>query len=319
MASHVSVVIVNWNGCHLLEECFQALAAQTYRDFEVIVVDNGSRDGSVEWLVAHAPEVKLICNQANLGFAAANNQGMRLARASLIAVLNNDAAPEPDWLQMLVQAAEREPGAGMFASQILLREPASTVDSLGIEVDRAGLAWNRGWGLPVTDRVVNVPGEVFGPSGAAALYRRAMLDEIGLFDEELFAYYEDVDLAWRAQWAGWRCQYVPQAVVHHTHSATARRGSSFKRRLLSRNKWWVIAKDYPFAHLWPYVPLMIAIDLVALIVSLVSERNLSALHGRREALRRWRWFRHKRHAILKKPRPELKWRVVLSPVHLRRR
>jgi hypothetical protein len=211
-----------------------ALAAQTSRDFEVIVVDNGSQDGSVEWLDAHAPNVRLVRNQANLGFAMANNQGIRASSAPLVAALNNDALPEPEWLETLVSAAEQAPEAGMFASKILLRESDGRMDSAGIEVDRAGIAWNRRWGehdLGEESTCV----EVFGPSAAAAVHRRAILDHIGLFDEDYFIYYEDVDLAWRAQWAGWRCVYVPQAVVHHEHSATTVRGSPFKNYLLGRN------------------------------------------------------------------------------------
>jgi GT2 family glycosyltransferase len=294
MSPHVSIVVLNWNGRHLLAECLSALRAQTWRDFEIIVVDNGSQDGSLEWLAATAPDIQVIRNDMNLGFATANNQGIHAARAPLIAVLNNDALPEPDWLQVLVDVATREPGVGMFASRILLREPAGTIDSLGIEVDRAGMAWNRAWGRRATDRLVEQPSEVFGPSGAAAVYRREMLDQIGLFDDEFFIYYEDVDLAWRAQWRGWRCLYVPQAIVLHAHSATTKRGSPFKRRLLSRNKWWAIAKNYPFDRMWLYVPVMLAIDLGSLLSSLVLERNFSSVQGRWEALRGWRRMWRKR-------------------------
>ncbi len=318
MSPRISIVVLNWNGRPLLAECLSALRAQTLRDFEIIVVDNGSQDGSPEWLAANASEVSVIRNEVNLGFALANNQGIRAARAPLIAVLNNDALPEPDWLQVLVETAERETWAGMFASRILLREPAGKLDSLGIEVDRAGLAWNRAWGRPSTDPLVSQPTEVFGPSGAAAVYRRAMLDQVGLFDEEFFIYYEDVDLAWRAQRAGWRCLYVPQAIVHHAHSATTRRGSPFKRRLLSRNKWWAIARNYPFGQLWFYVPVMLVIDLGAMIMSLVSERNLSALRGRWEALQGWRTMWRKRQTLQDTVAPRLKWRQILTPINLAR-
>ncbi len=318
MSPRISIIVLNWNGRDMLAECLSALRAQTLRDFEIIVVDNGSRDGSPEWLAANAPEVSVIRNSANLGFATANNQGIRAARAPLIAVLNNDALPEPDWLQVLVEAAERETWAGMFASRILLRQPVGMIDSLGIEVDRAGFAWNRAWGRYSTDPLISQPIEVFGPSGAAAVYRRAMLDQIGLFDEEFFIYYEDVDLAWRAQWAGWRCLYVPQAIVQHVHSATTKRGSPFKRRLLSRNKWWAIARNYPFSQLWPYVPAILVLDLMALFSALMLERNLSAVHGRWEALRGWRRMWRKRQDVRLPGAPQLRWRQILAPIHLTR-
>ncbi len=316
MSPHLSVIIPNWNGRQLLTECLAALRAQTFRDFEIIVVDNGSHDGSLEWLLDHAPEVIVIRNEVNLGFAAANNQGFQAARAPLIVALNNDALPEPDWLQVLVETAERETWAGMLACRILRRDPAGVIDSLGIEVDRAGVAWNRAWGRPYTDRLVNTPCEVFGPSGAAALYRRALLDQIGLFDEDLFAYYEDVDLAWRAQWAGWRCLYVPGAVVHHVHSATSKLGSPFKARLLGRNKWWVIAKNYPFASLWYYLPAMLLLDLGAALVTSIRGRHVAALQGRWAALRGWGKIWRKRSQFQYPARPAIAWRQRLVAVQL---
>jgi len=312
MTPQVSIVILNWNGRHLLPACLSALDAQTFRDFEVIVVDNGSHDGSLEWLAAQYPSVRLITNATNLGFATANNQGMRASQAPFVMLLNNDAYLAPDCLQKLVEAANRATWAGMFACKILQHEAPDRMDSAGIEVDRAGMAWNRGWDEASAQHVQAL--EVFGPSAAAALYRRAMLDQIGLLDDDFFIYYEDVDLAWRAQRAGWRCLYVPEAVVEHVHSATTRRGSPFKRRLLSRNKWWAIAKNYPFAQLWPYVPAMLLIDLAALAVSLIGERNLSALQGRWEALRGWRRMRHKRLQLARADSSE--WWRALSAIRL---
>jgi GT2 family glycosyltransferase len=318
MSPHASVIIPNWNGHSLLTECLAALRAQTFRDFEIIVVDNGSRDGSVEWLAEQAPDVIVIRNETNLGFAVANNQGFRAARAPLLVALNNDALPEPAWLQVLVETAAREMWAGMLACRIVRRDPAGVIDSLGIEVDRAGVAWNRAWGRPTTDRLVYQPAEVFGPSGAAAVYRRALLDQIGLFDEDLFAYYEDVDLAWRAQRAGARCLYVPDAIVHHLHSATSKQGSAFKTRLLGRNKWWVIAKNYPFASLWYYVPVMLVLDLAAVLLTSIRGRNLAALQGRWAALRGWGQLWRKRAALPPAGRPAIAWRQRLVAVQLAR-
>jgi len=317
MTPQVSVVILNWNGSQLLPACLSALDAQTFRDFEVIVVDNGSSDGSPEWLTAQYPAVRLIQNTTNLGFATANNQGMRAAQAPLIMLLNNDAYLAPDCLQNLFEAADRATWAGMFACKILQHDTSDRMDSAGIEVDRAGLAWNRGWGDLTSQHTQSR--EVFGPSAAAALYRRTMLDQIGLLDDDFFIYYEDVDLAWRAQWVGLRCLYVPEAVVEHVHSATTRRGSPFKRRLLSRNKWWAIAKNYPFSQLWLYVPVMLLIDLVALVMSLIGERNLSALQGRWQAVRGWRRFRHKRLDSAGRGQVKRDWQTVLSPIHWRQR
>jgi hypothetical protein len=151
------------------------------------------------------------------------------------------------------------------------------------------------------------------------VYRREMLDQIGLFDDEFFIYYEDVDLAWRAQWAGWRCLYVPQAIVVHAHSATTKRGSPFKRRLLSRNKWWAIAKNYPFDRMWLYVPVMLVVDLGALLSSLARERNLGAVRGRWEALRGWRRMWRKREAAGRGSEYAIEWRKKLTPLSFHNR
>ena len=312
MISRVAVVIANWNGRHLLPDCLAALATQTFRDFEVIVVDNGSRDDSVKWLTINAPATRIICNSSNLGFATANNQGIRASSAPLIATLNNDAVPDPAWLDRLVEAADHLAWASMFASQIILRDSGGRLDSTGIEVDRAGVAWNRDWKKPGPDRATE-PIEVFGPSAAAALYRRAMLDQIGLFDEDLFAYYEDVDLAWRAQWAGWHCAYVPQALVEHAHSATGGQRSPFKSYYLGRNKWRVIARNYPFAALRRYVPVMVLIDMVAMCGAVWQSRSLDALRGRWAIQREWR-------QIQRPPRGarSIDWRKLLVPIRLSR-
>lgn len=291
------------------------MAAQTFRDFEIVVVDNGSQDGSVEWLEAHVPAARAIRNAANLGFAAANNQGIRASAAPLLATLNNDAWPEPGWLQALVEAADRAGPAGMFASKIVLNGPEARMDSAGIEVDRAGVAWNRRWGERDTAQE-SEPIEVFGPSAAAALYRRSMLDQIGLFDEDLFAYYEDVDLAWRAQWAGWRCLYVPKAQVRHVHSATSGRGSPFKSRLLGRNKWWVIAKNYPFASMARYLPAMLLIDAGAMLLAAAAGRHLGPVRGRWAALRGWRTMWRKRRQVQRHAHRPIAWHTILSPIRL---
>ena len=317
MTPQVTIVILNWNGRHLLPACLSALDTQTFRDFEVVVVDNGSHDGSPEWLAAQYPAVRLIRNATNLGFATANNQGIRASQAPLIMLLNNDAYLAPDCLLQLVETAERAVWAGMFACKILQHDAPDRMDAAGIEVDRAGVAWNRGWGEPAANHTQ--ASEVFGPSAAAALYRRTMLDQIGLLDDDFFIYYEDVDLAWRAQWAGWRCLYVPEAAARHVHSATTGRGSPFKNFLLGRNKWRAILKDYPFAALAAYLPLMIAIDLGAALVGSWRSRNLGPLRGRvavlRDVRRMWRQRREvQRHA----PRA-LMWRKILVPIHLRQR
>jgi GT2 family glycosyltransferase len=308
----VSVIIVNWNGRRWLESCLSALQTQTYEDFEVIVVDNGSTDDSLPWLRNTWAGVQVLAQELNLGFAAANNLAICMAVGHHVIALNNDTRPDPEWIESLVEAAA-DPGVGMVASQIVKWTEPDILDSAGIEVDRAGIAWNRGWAQPSSTAAEAC--EVFGPSAAAALYRREMLDEIGLFDEDFFMYYEDVDIAWRAQRAGWRCRYQPSARVLHWHSATAQKSPQFKTFHIGRNKIWTIFKNYDWPDLLWALPIVVLYDVLAIGYHCIHTRNLAALRGRLSALPAWRRMVGKR-----KPRrkvaplipPRLPWRIALS-------
>jgi GT2 family glycosyltransferase len=273
----VAVVIPNWNGAVLLPACLAALRAQTYPHREVVVVDNGSRDASLA-VLARYPEVRVLRFGRNRGFGAATNAGIRATDAPYVATLNNDAVPAPGWLAALVAAAETDPRIGMCASRMVFAQRPDVLNSCGIALDRTGIAWDLHGGEPVgADRDLAEP---FGPCAGAALYRRALFDQVGLFAERFFAYLEDVDLAWRARRAGWRCRYVPAAVVAHHHSATAGEGSAQKRFLLGRNKVWLLARNYPTAALWRWLPLVVAYDLAAVAYALVVRRETAALRGR---------------------------------------
>ena len=255
---------------------------QTWIDFETIVVDNGSTDGSGEWVSRTYPHVILESLESNHGFAEANNLGIARARAGLIATLNNDACPEPDWLANLVKAADAFPEAGAFGSRVVLDTNPSILDSAGISIDVLGIAWDRGNSEQVgSDKA----GEVFGVSAAAALYRKELLDETGGFDASYFAYLEDVDLAWRARWLGWKSRHVPSACVVHAHSATAGEDSPFKTFYLGRNKVWTIVKSHHGPTLLAYVPLAVLYDLASILPTMLRQRSLAALRGRLAAIR----------------------------------
>lgn len=232
---------------------------------------------------AKYPEIVLVRNVRNLGFAAACNIGIRSSESPLVATLNNDTLPDPRWLEELVKGMESDPTVGMCASKMLFYHLPAMINSTGISLDRAGIAWDRGGGEP-DDPSETAPVEVFGPCAGAALYRRAMLDEIGLFDEDFFAYLEDVDLAWRARLAGWRCLYVPTARVYHVHSATGVEGSPFKSFLLGRNKIVTIVKNYPMPALLLYLPAILLYDLASLPYALMVRGDSSPLKGRISAL-----------------------------------
>jgi GT2 family glycosyltransferase len=242
----VSIVVVTWNGLHLLPACLASLHAQTYPNLEIVVVDNGSTDGSAAWLEQVAStRVHVIQSPVNLGFAGGNNLGIQAGKGQYVALLNNDATAEPGWVEALVAAAEADPGVGMCASKIYLQDGDGVLDSAGgLLLSRDGIGRGRGR-LERDGPEFARSGEALLPSGCAALYRRAMLDEIGLFDADFFAYCEDSDLGLRGRLAGWRCRYVAEAVVFHRYSGTARAYSPFKAFQVERNRLWVVIKCFP--------------------------------------------------------------------------
>lgn len=241
----MTVVVPTLAAPPVLRDCLASLERQSFRDFEVVVVDNSGAGevrsrGWGDWF-------RLIENRTNLGFGAAINQGFRASRAPFLAALNDDAVAAPGWLEALVEAIERRHDAGMCASRVVLAG-AGTLDSAGMLLAADGSSKQRGHGrLP---EEYSREEEVLFASGSAALYRRAMLEEIGLFDEDFFLYCEDTDLGLRARWAGWSCLYVPGAVVEHHYSHTAGRASPLKAYYVERNRLFVVAKNFPACALW---------------------------------------------------------------------
>lgn len=240
----VSVIVLNYNGKSFLEDCVASLSAQTYTSFELLMVDNASTDGSAEYLQErYAGQFRMFFNADNLGFAEGNNVALREAKGELVVFLNNDTRVEPEWLSELVAAAERHPEAGMFASQICSFSQPDILDTVGIVLYPDGMSRGLGRLEPVDDYAE--PAEVFAPSGCAAMFRKEVLDEIGGFDSDFFAYCEDMDLGMRARLAGWTCRYVPSARVYHHYSGTAGKYSPFKAFLVERNHLWVLVKLFP--------------------------------------------------------------------------
>ena len=286
----MSVVVVTWNGLHHLRGCLPPVLAQALPDgagLEVIVVDNASTDGSRAFLAdlaARDRRVRVVLNDRNEGFSAPNNRAFRVARGEFVATLNNDAPPRPGWLAALLEPARADGRVGSVASRMVFAHAPDVIQSAGIAVDRAGMAWDRLLGRPAHTSEC-APVEVFGASAGAALYRWALLDELGGFDARFFMYLEDVDLAWRAQLAGWRAVYAPAAVVHHAHSASAKEGSPLKNWHLGRNKLWTIAKCYPSPGLQRYLPAIVAYDVASLPYTMAARRDASPLLGRLAALR----------------------------------
>lgn len=314
MSASVSIIVVNWNGRHHLQPCLSALFAQTYPNFEVILVDNGSTDGSQAFVQEQFPDVRLIALPENVGFAQGNNVGIRASTADYIATINNDTKVAPNWLTALVETAEANPTVGTCAAKLLFWDQPDMINSAGICLDRAGIAWDRLGGQP-NSTTQTPPMPVFGASGGAALYRRTMLNQIGLFDEDFFAYLEDVDLAWRARLAGWDCLYVDTAVILHHHSATAIEGSPFKNKLLGRNKVWTILKNYPWPLLLRYLPAILLYDLGAVAIALLVRRDVSPLYGRLQAFPKFPAIWRKRRKVQQsRIIPLQKMRALMEPI-----
>ena len=295
----VSTIVVNYNGRHHLPECLRALEAQTLpaKQLEVILVDNGSTDGSADFVRREFPRVRVIPLGENLGFAAGNNVGFANAVGRFVALLNNDTAADPSWLVAMLRALDEHPGAGGVACKIRFHHDPATLNSAGLVLYRDGRGGDRGFrqaDIGQFDR----PEEVFGACGAAMLLRRELIADVGMFDERLFMYYEDLDLAWRARLRGWRFVYAPDAVIRHVHCGTSGEWSPFFCFYVERNRVLVNVKNAPLilalivsigflvragrvwcyvasgrfraAHGWAYV--RAAVSLLGLLPHAIAER-----------------------------------------------
>jgi GT2 family glycosyltransferase len=237
--------VVNWNRIALLRACLASLARQAGVAFETIVVDNGSTDGSAD-MAEREFGALVIRNRQNRGFCAANNQGIGAARGDFIALLNHDAEAGPGCLAALHRACSRAPDVGMAAAKVLVWEDPRYIDKAGHLIYPDGQ--NRGRGSGALDNgQFDREEEVLWPDGCAAMYRKEMLDRIGGFDEDLFAYADDADLGLRARIAGWRCIYTPEAVVRHHRASTLGKDSARRLELIERNRVLLVLKLFPWS------------------------------------------------------------------------
>lgn len=238
----ISIVIPNWNGKHFLQACLDSLAAQTYDPLEVIIVDNASTDGSQAYIRENYPDVVLVELPENRGFTGACNAGMEAARGQVIALLNNDTEVDPEWAGALIDALARHTDVGMVASKMLLFDKRDHIHTVGDGFTVDGRPFNRGvW--QKDEGQYEQEAYVFSVCGGACAYRREMLDEIGLLDDDFFFLMEDVDLAWRGQLAGWRALYTPKAIVYHHLSATG--GGVTASFHDGRNSIYLLVKNIP--------------------------------------------------------------------------
>lgn len=300
MAGRIAVVVPNWNGEKFLGTCLSSLRNQSFEDFDVILVDGGSTDGSVFFVRECFPEVEVITLGENRGFSAAVNAGIKASRTELVALLNNDTEQDAGWLAALVRAADEHPEAGSFASKLLTFHDRTTLDGAGDALRRSGLPYRLGHGE--RDRgQFDAPGYVFGACAAAALYRREMLQKIGPFDEDFFAYCEDGDLSFRAQLAGYRCRYVPDAFIYHVGGAsTGGKRSETATRLGTRNSISLLVKDLPMQLVPALFPSFLAGQLARFLTATVSGVLPAHISGLAEALRAAPLMLRKRREIQKR-------------------
>ena len=260
----------------------RSLRAQSFRDFRTVVVDNGSADGSVEFIRAEFPEVQIVALPVNVGFAAGMNVGIRAAAGACIVALNNDTEVDPQWLEQMVRAIDDHPDFSVFASKIMDFKQRDIFDSIGDGYAHSGLSFKLAAKCR-DDGSFTEPFEVFGACAAACSYRRAMLDDIGLYDEDFFAYMEDVDLCIRARLAGYLCLAVPNAVVYHVGSATSRgTASAFSVRLTARNLLTFMINNMPASMLPRMLVTTLMVQSGAVLQALLTDqrpwlrKNLSA-------------------------------------------
>ncbi|MEI6498875.1 MAG: glycosyltransferase family 2 protein [bacterium] len=239
-----SIIIPNWNGQKFLQVCLDSIREQSYKNFEIIIIDNGSIDDSIAFLEKNYPEVRLIKLPRNIGFSPAVNLGIVAAKNELIFLLNNDTELDREFLAEMSRAVDKYQDAGMYASKMLSFTDRSIIDTCGDRMTWSGRSYKFGEGEKDGENY-SKSYYTFGACGGAVVYRKSMLGQIGLFDEDFFAYLEDVDIDFRAQLAGFKCVFVPDAKVFHIGSATSNRISGFAFRLMIKNHYHLIFKNYP--------------------------------------------------------------------------
>jgi GT2 family glycosyltransferase len=282
----VTVVVPNWNGERFLSTCLGSLRRQTYGDFETVLVDNGSSDGSVAFVEENFPEVRIVRLPHNGGFTAAVNAGIGASEAEYVVLLNNDTEVEQRWLEALVRAADEHPEAGLFASKLVDFRDRRLLDGAGDALRKTGLPYRIGHG-EIDRGQFEEEALVFGACAAGALYRRRLFDEVGVFDGDFFSNCEDGDLSFRAQLAGYRCLYVPGSVVYHVGSAsTGGKRSATNTRLGTQNGINLLVKNLPASLVWRILPSVVAGHLYRLATTSLSPEILKAyLSGLAGALR----------------------------------
>jgi len=292
----ISIIIANWNGKHFLHDCLTSLRQQTFHDFETILVDNGSSDGSVEYVRADFPEVRIVALDRNLGFTGGSLAGYEVAEGSLIVLLNNDTEAHPNWLAEIHRGSLDFPSAGSFASKMMYFNQRSRIENCGFMVSQAGTTAELGRdeiNQPEWDR----PRSVFGACAGAAAYRRSMLHEIGFLDPDFFMIYEDVDFSFRAQLAGYDCMYLPKAIVYHRYRSTIKKQPAKQVYYAQRNIEFVYWKNMPAGLLLRCAPQRLLYELGAALFFFTQGAGVAFLRAKIGALKMLPAMLRKRRTI----------------------
>jgi GT2 family glycosyltransferase len=293
----VNIVIPNWNGLRFLPACLASIKQQTYSPLQITVVDNGSSDGSLEYLYKHYPQVRVIALPENKGFSAAVNKGILSSTAPFVFLLNNDTELAPDCLSLLLEAAEEYKEFVFFSPKMLCFHERTVLDGAGDGYLRGGAGYRLGT-LEKDGSLYNEPGPIFGACAGAVLYRRSLFDQIGLFDEDFFAYLEDVDLNLRINHSGRKGYYLPAARVYHIGSASS--GSKinpFTVRLSTRNSFYVLLKNYPTRLFFRFLPVIIIYQFFWFLFVIKKRQIVPYFQGAKETLSGMWQMRKKRKKL----------------------
>lgn len=296
----ISVIVLNWNGKHFLETCLTALRRQTYRDFETILVDNGSQDGSTEYVRTNFPEVRLISLGENRGFTGGNIAGWESVRNGpadgLIVLLNNDTEAHPRWLEEFHKANCVYPHAGMFASKMMMFDDRDRIENCGIAMSPIGFTIDLGRGETDSSTWAE-PRQVFGACAGAAGYRRSMLEDVGFLDNDFFMTSEDVDLSFRAQLRGYECWMIPGAIVYHRYRGAMSKFPARQAFFTHRNSEFVYLKNMPAGLILGHLPARAIYELAATFYSFRAGYGRTFVKAKIDALRQLAAVLRKRKQI----------------------
>lgn len=302
--SDISVIILNWNGKRFLETCLTALRRQTFRGFETILVDNGSEDGSAEYVRAHFPEVRLIALKENRGFTGGNIAGWeavrgRLSGNGLVVLLNNDTEAHPLWLEEIHKASCAYPKAGTFASKMMMFDDRNQIENCGFAMSRIGFTVDLGRN-EADSPLWSEPQQVFGACAGAAAYRRFMLEDIGFLDNDFFIISEDVDLSFRARLRGYECWMIPSAIVYHRYRSSLSKFPAHQAFFSQRNSEFVYLKNMPLGLILRSAPQRLLYEAGAAVYFTKQGAGSAFLRAKLDVLRCLPSILRKRREIQKR-------------------